>query len=149
MTETTRSAEPADFNGKIIAEFRANGGKVGGPFAASDILLLHHTGARSGTPRVSPLAYQRLGDSFAVFASKAGAPENPAWYHNLIAHPQTSVEVGDETVRVTARVAAPPERAAIWERQKEHAPHFAQYEVKAAPFRKIPVIVLDPVKLSR
>ena len=92
-------ARPNDFNSKIIAEFRANGGAVGGPFAGSDILLLHHTGARTGTERVSPLAFQRIGrlvcangkaESFAVFASKAGAPENPAWYHNLLAHPAVS-----------------------------------------------------------
>jgi deazaflavin-dependent oxidoreductase (nitroreductase family) len=137
--------EPSDFNGKIIAEFRANGGKVGGPFAGSQILLLHHTGARSGAERVSPLAYQRIGMSFAVFASKAGAPENPAWYYNLIAHPDVSVEVGTDTVPVKARLAEPAERDVIWDRQKERAPHFAGYEVKAAP-RRIPVIVLDPVK---
>jgi len=71
---------PSDFNGKIIEEFRANAGKVGGPFAGSDILLLHHTGARTGAERVGPLAYQRVGDSYAVVASKAGAPDNPAWY---------------------------------------------------------------------
>ncbi len=137
--------EPSDFNGKIIAEFRANGGKVGGPFAGSDILLLHHTGARSGTERVSPLAYQRVGESFAVFASKAGAPENPAWYHNLLADPDTSIEVGTETIKVRARVAEPAERDVIWDRQKERVPHFGQYEQKAAP-RKIPVVLLDPVK---
>jgi deazaflavin-dependent oxidoreductase (nitroreductase family) len=138
-------AEPNDFNGKIIAEFRANGGKVGGPFAGADMLLLHHTGARSGVERVSPLGYQRVGEGYAVFASKAGAPDNPAWYHNLLVHPDTSVEVGTETFPVKARVAEPAERDAIWERQKERAPHFGQYEQKAAP-RKIPVIVLDPVK---
>jgi deazaflavin-dependent oxidoreductase (nitroreductase family) len=138
-------AEPTDFNGKIIAEFRANGGKVGGPFAGADILLLHHTGARSGTERVSPLGYQRVGDSFAVFGSKAGAPENPAWYHNLIAHPDASIEVGTETLPVRARLAEPAERDVLWDRQKERVPHFAQYEEKAAP-RKIPVIVLDPIK---
>jgi deazaflavin-dependent oxidoreductase (nitroreductase family) len=136
--------EPTDFNGKIIAEFRANDGKVGGPFAGSDILLLHHTGARSGVERVNPLAYQRVGDSFAVFASKAGAPGNPDWYHNLLAHPDTFVEVGTGTIKVRARVADPGERDVIWAQQKERAPGFAQYEQKAAP-RKIPVILLDPV----
>ena len=136
---------PSDFNGKIIEEFRTNAGKVGGPFAGSDILLLHHTGARTGAERVSPLAYQRVGDSYAVFASKAGAPDNPAWYHNLIAHPEVSVEVGTETFPVTARVAQPAERDVIWTRQKERAPHFAQYEQQAAP-RKIPVILLDRLK---
>jgi len=137
--------EPSDFNGKIIAEFRANDGKVGGPFAGSDILLLHHTGARSGTARVSPLAYLRAGDGFAIFASKAGAQENPAWYHNLLAHPDTTVEVGIDTIPVTARVAEAAERDALWTTLKQKAPHFAQYEQKAAP-RTIPVIVLDPVK---
>jgi deazaflavin-dependent oxidoreductase (nitroreductase family) len=136
MTETT------DFNSKIIAEFRTTGGKVGGPFAGGDMLLLHHTGAHTGTERVSPLAYQQVGESFAVFASKAGAPTNPAWYHNLLAHPDTTIEVGAETVRVRARVAEPAERDVIWERQMQRAPRFAEYEQKAAP-RKIPVVVLD------
>lgn len=135
----------ADFNSKIIEEFRASGGKVGGRFAGSDILLLHHTGARTGTERVSPLAYQRVGESFAVFASKAGGPQNPAWYHNLLAHPETTIEAGTETIKVKARVAEPAERDVIWTRQKERAPHFAQYEEKAAP-RRIPVVVLEVVK---
>jgi deazaflavin-dependent oxidoreductase (nitroreductase family) len=134
--------EPSDFNSKIIAEFRSNGGKVGGPFAGSNILLLHHTGARTGAQRVSPLAYQRVGDSFAIFASKAGAPENPAWYHNLLAHPDTVVEVGTETIPVRARVAEPAQRDVIWAGWKERAPHFATYEEKAAP-RRIPVVLLD------
>jgi len=137
--------EPTDWNGKIIAEFRANGGKVGGPYARVNILLLHHTGARTGTERVSPLAYQQVGESFAIFGSKAGAPDNPAWYHNLLAHPDTTVEVGTETISVTARVAEPSEREVIWERQKERSPGFAEYEVKAAP-RTIPVVVLDRAK---
>ena len=138
-------AAPSDFNSKIIAEFRAGGGRIGGPFLGANILLLHHTGARTGTERISPLAFLRVGESFAVFASKAGAPENPAWYHNLLAHPDTSVEVGTETFGVRARLAEPAERDVIWSRQKQRAPHFAQYEEKAAP-RKIPVVVLDPVK---
>ena len=144
MTELG-APEVKDFNGKIIAEFRANGGRVGGPFQGSNILLLHHTGARSGTERVSPLAFQWVGDSFAVFASKAGAPENPAWLHNLLAHPDTVVEVGTRTVRVRARVAQPAERDVICSRQQQRNPAFAQYEVKASP-RKIPVVVLDPAK---
>jgi deazaflavin-dependent oxidoreductase (nitroreductase family) len=137
--------EPTDWNGKIIAEFRANNGKVGGPYESATILLLHHTGARTGAERVNPLAYQQVGESFAIFASKAGAPGNPAWYHNLLAHPDTTVELGTETISVTARVAEPSEREVIWERQKERLPNFAEYEVKAAP-RTIPVVVLDPAK---
>jgi deazaflavin-dependent oxidoreductase (nitroreductase family) len=144
MTEF-RAPEVDDFNGKVIAEFRANGGRVGGPFHGADILLLHHTGARSGAERVTPLAYQWVGDSFAIFATEAGAAENPAWLHNLLAHPETVAEVGPRTVRVRARLAQPAERDVIYSRQKQRYPAFAQYEVKAAP-RKIQVVVLDPVK---
>jgi deazaflavin-dependent oxidoreductase (nitroreductase family) len=133
-----------DFDAKVIAEFRANEGKPGA-VAGQDILLLHHTGARSGIQRITPLAYQRVEASFAVFASKAGAPDHPAWYYNLLAHPDTSVEVGTETVKVRARVAEQAERDVIWNRHKERFPAFADYEKKAAP-RAIPVIVLDPLK---
>jgi deazaflavin-dependent oxidoreductase (nitroreductase family) len=143
MTEF-RAPEVSDFNGQIIAEFRANGGRVGGPFQGSDILLLHHTGARSGRQRVCPLAFQWVGTSLAVFATKAGAPDNPAWYHNLLAHPDTTVEVGSKTVRVHARVAQPAERDVLCTRQQRRSPAFAQYESKAAP-RRIPVVVLEPV----
>ena len=143
MTEF-RAPEVADFNGKIIAEFRASGGLVGGPFHGSDILLLHHTGARSGASGSARSLTSRW-DSFAVFAIKAGEPENPAWFHNLLAHPEAVVEVGTRTVQVRARVAQPAERDVICNRQKQNHPAFAQYEVKAAP-RKIPVVVLDPVK---
>ena len=145
MTESRAPEVVNDFNGKIIAEFRANGGKVGGPFEGADMLLLHHTGAHSGTQRVSPLGFQWVGESFAVFASKAGAAQNPAWYHNLVAHPDATVEVGNVTVRVRARVAQPAERDVLYDRQKQRSPAFAQYEATAAP-RKIPVVVLDPVK---
>jgi deazaflavin-dependent oxidoreductase (nitroreductase family) len=138
-------ADPGDFNDKIVAEFRANGGKVGGRFEGANLLLLHHTGARTGTQRVSPLAYLPVGSTYAIFASKAGAPVNPAWYHNLLANPETAIEIGTEKIKVRARVAEPAERDVIYERQKERAPQFADYEVRAAKHRKIPVVVLDPV----
>jgi deazaflavin-dependent oxidoreductase (nitroreductase family) len=134
-----------DFNAQIIAEFHANDGVVGGPFEGASLLLLHHTGAKSGTERVSPLVYQPVGDRYAIFASKAGAPTNPDWYHNLVAHPDVNIEVGTQTIPVTARVAGPGEREEIWDRQKRESPGFAKYEDTAAP-RQIPVIVLDPVK---
>lgn len=137
-------ADYDNFNEKIIEEFRANNGKVGGPFAGATLLLLHHTGARSGTERVNPLACQRIGGSFAVFGSKAGSPRHPDWYYNLIAHPDAAIEVGAETVKVRARVADSAERAPIWAKQKEVAPNFAGYETNAAP-REIPVVILDPV----
>jgi deazaflavin-dependent oxidoreductase (nitroreductase family) len=135
-------ADSNDYNGKIIEEFRANNGRVGG---GMDVLLLHHTGARSGTERVSPLAYQRVGEGYAVFATKAGAPTNPDWYHNLLANPDATIEVAAGTVKAVARVAEPAERDVIWARQKKRVPQFAKYEETAAP-RKIPVVVLDPVK---
>ncbi len=137
-------ADVEDFNAKIIDEFRANGGKVGGPFQGAPVLLLHHTGAKSGTERVNPLMYQQVGDSYAIFASKAGAPSNPDWYYNLAAHPDTAIELGTSTIKVRARVANPDERELIWTKQKEVAPGFAEYETNAAP-RQIPVVLLDPV----
>lgn len=130
-----------DWNQKIIDEFRANQGRVGGPFEGAPLLLLHHVGAKTGTERVNPMMYQAIGDDFAVFASKSGAPTNPGWYYNLVAHPDASVEVGAETHHVVARVAAPRERAEIWSRQKEAYPQFAEYESKTA--REIPVVILE------
>jgi deazaflavin-dependent oxidoreductase (nitroreductase family) len=133
-----------NFNDNIIKEFRENGGKVGGMFEGASVLLLHHAGAKTGTQRVNPLMYQPVGDSFAIFASKAGAPTNPDWYYNLAAHPDTTIELGTGTVKVRARVANPDERGQIWEKQKKLAPGFAEYETNAAP-RQIPVVLLDPV----
>jgi deazaflavin-dependent oxidoreductase (nitroreductase family) len=137
-------ADGDDFNAKIIEEFRANDGKVGGYFAGAPMLLLHHTGARTGTERVNPVVYQKVGDSYAIFASFAGQPRDPQWYRNLVAHPDVTVEVGSSTIRVRARVADERERAPIWATQKERMPGFAEYEKTAAP-REIPVILLDPV----
>jgi deazaflavin-dependent oxidoreductase (nitroreductase family) len=137
--------ESNDFNARLIDEYRANGGKLGGMFVGSDLLLLHHTGARTGDRRVSPLGYQMVGGSYAVFASRAGAAANPEWFHDIVACPETLIEIGIETLRVRGRVAQPAERDVIWDRQKKRIPQFAEYERKAAP-RKIPVIVLDPVK---
>ncbi len=132
----------SEWNDKIITEFRRNGGKVGGNFEGTPLLLLHHTGAKSGTKRLNPLAYQPLGDGrFAIFASKGGAPTNPDWYHNLLAHPRVEIEVGTDTFDVVARVATGDERRVIWEKQKALRPGFASYEKKTD--REIPVIVLD------
>jgi deazaflavin-dependent oxidoreductase (nitroreductase family) len=136
-------ADVKDFNQQIIDEFRANGGKVGGPFEGAGILLLHTTGAKSGQERVNPLAYRTEGDDLVVFGSKAGAPTHPDWYHNLRANPRASVEVGIERVDVTARVAEGEERERIWRDQKAAAPVFAGYEQKTD--RTIPVIILERV----
>jgi deazaflavin-dependent oxidoreductase (nitroreductase family) len=135
--------EPNDYNAAIIEEFRANGGKVG-MFPNRSLLLLHSTGAKTGAERISPLACQKVGDAYAIFASKAGAPANPAWYHNLLAHPKARIEVGTDVIDVTARVADPEEREPIWTRQKENAPNFAEYEQKTD--RQIPVVILEPVR---
>jgi deazaflavin-dependent oxidoreductase (nitroreductase family) len=132
-----------DWNQKIIEEFRANGGDVGGPFEGLPLLLLHTTGAKTGHSRVNPLAYQVDGARLVVFASKGGAPTNPDWYHNLLANPRVSVEVGDDTRKVTARVAEGDERERIWTRQKDLVPGFADYEQRTT--RQIPVIILEPV----
>lgn len=131
-----------DFNTQIIEEFRANDGVVGGPFEGAPMVLVHHTGAKSGTERVTPLVYQADGDRWVVFASKAGAPTNPDWFHNLVANPDTSIEVGADTVDVTATVAEGDEHDRLWTTQKEQMPGFAEYEEKAQG-RRIPVVVLS------
>lgn len=133
-----------DFNRGIIAEFRENGGKVGGMFEGAPVLILHSTGARSGAERLNPLVYRPLGDSWAIFASKAGATTNPDWYHNLVANNAASIEVGTETVDISARIADGDERERIWSAQKVDAPQFAEYEASAGD-REIPVFVLDRV----
>lgn len=130
-----------DFNQQIIAEFRANDGKVGGDFEGADMVLVHHTGARSGTERVTPLVYRPEGDGWIIFASKAGAPDNPAWYHNLKANPDTTIEVGSERIEVTATEVTGADRDRIFEAQKRDVPQFADYE--ASTDRVIPVILFQ------
>ncbi|MEJ5946112.1 nitroreductase/quinone reductase family protein [Pseudokineococcus basanitobsidens] len=136
-----------DFNTRVIREFRENEGRVGPPFEGAPMILVHHRGRRSGEERVTPLVFQPVGDAFAVFASAAGAPEQPAWYLNLVAAPETTVEVGAEhrgaQVRVGVRDLTGEERDRVWEEQKRRAPGFADYEEKAAP-RQIPVVLLEP-----
>lgn len=134
---------PNDFNQQIIAEFRANGGVVGGPFQGAPLLLLHHKGRKSGADRINPLAYQKVDKGWAIFASYAGAPVNPEWYHNLMADPEATIEIGTDTLPVRAREAQGVERDTIWAKQKEQMPGFAEYEEKAGD-RVIPVVVLEP-----
>ena len=134
----------SDWNNKIIEEFRASGGTVGGPFEGAPLLLLHTVGARTGQERVNPVMYMRVDGGYAVFASKAGAPSHPGWYHNLLAHPKVTAEIGTGTVELTARVAESGERERIWAAQKAAYPGFADYERKTA--RQIPVVILEPVR---
>jgi deazaflavin-dependent oxidoreductase (nitroreductase family) len=136
------STSPEDFNARIIEEFRANEGRVGGMFEGATLLLLHHVGARSGQDRVNPLAYNRDGDRYVVFASKAGAPNNPDWYHNLKSNPNVTIEVGTDTIAVAAEEARGEERDRLFGAQVERSPQFAEYEKKTD--RVIPVIVLTP-----
>jgi deazaflavin-dependent oxidoreductase (nitroreductase family) len=133
---------PSDWNTRIIEEFRANGGKVGGGFAGSTMLLLHTTGAKTGREHVTPVMYRKVDGGYAVFASKAGADTNPDWYHNLVAHPHVQAEIGTQTVQLTARVADAQEREPIWTKQKAENPGFADYETKTT--RQIPVVILEP-----
>ena len=130
-----------NFNAKIIEEFRSRGGKVGGMFEKSTLLLLHTTGAKTGKERVNPVAYRPDGDRYVVFGSKGGAPTSPDWYHNLRQNPRAHVEVGTETFDVVARVAEGEEREHIWSAQKRDVPAFAEYESKTT--RQIPVIILE------
>jgi deazaflavin-dependent oxidoreductase (nitroreductase family) len=132
-----------DFNAKIIEEFRANAGKVGGPFDGAPMVLVHHRGAKTGAERVTPLVCQPVGDSLAIFASFGGAPTDPAWYRNLMAHPETTVEFGTETLNVRARRLEGPERDEIWAKQKSLMPGFAEYEEKTTGIREIPVVLLE------
>jgi deazaflavin-dependent oxidoreductase (nitroreductase family) len=130
----------SDWNAQVIDEFRANDGKVGGWFADKDLLILHTTGARSGIERLSPLVYRQEGDRIFVFASKGGSDTNPAWYHNLIAHPEVAVEIGSDTSSATAAEIVGEERDAIYGRQAAAISNFAEYQ--AGTDRTIPVVEL-------
>jgi deazaflavin-dependent oxidoreductase (nitroreductase family) len=136
------STSPSDFNAAIIEEFHANEGRVGGMFADMPLLLLHHTGAKSGVKRINPLAYLSDGERYVIFASKGGAPTNPDWYYNLKANPNTQIEVGADTLSVVASEALGAERDRFFNTQVERMPTFAQYAEKAG--RVIPVMVLTP-----
>lgn len=138
------SSNPNDFNQQIITEFRANGGKVGGPFADGHLLLLTTTGAKSGQPRTIPLGYPPNEDRIIVIASYNGAPNNPDWYHNLVAHPTVTVEVGTEKFQAQAVVIEGEERERVWNRLAEQMPFLAEHQRKTT--RLIPLVALDRVK---
>jgi deazaflavin-dependent oxidoreductase (nitroreductase family) len=131
-----------DFNEQVITEFRDNDGKVGGMFEGKAMILVHHVGAKSGEARIAPLVYLPDADRFVVFASKGGAPENPSWYHNLKAHPETEVEVGGSTYPVVAEEVTGDERERLYAAQVAVEPQFGDYQNKTE--RRIPVIVLAP-----
>jgi len=130
----------SDFNAQTIAEFRRNHGKVGGSFEGAPLLLLHTLGRRSGKPRVNPTMYLKDGERYLVFASKGGADTNPDWYHNLMAHPDVKIEVGDETIEVHAEEIKGREHDILYKRQATLYPRFADYQ--RATKRIIPVVAL-------
>jgi deazaflavin-dependent oxidoreductase (nitroreductase family) len=132
----------SDWNAGVIAEFRKNKGKVGGNFEGAPLLLINHVGARTRKVRINPVMYLKDGHRYIVFASKGGAPTNPDWYHNLKAHPDVKIEVGNETIEVRAEEITGPDRDRIYKQQSSLYPQFAQYEQKTK--RKIPVIAFTP-----
>lgn len=137
----TSANEFNEFNRTLIAEFRANGGKVGGMFAGAPLLLLTTTGAKSGQPRTTPLVYTTDGDRIVIIASKGGAPTSPDWYHNLVANPAATIELGHETLPVRARVTEGEERQRLFDQQAALMPNFAEYQQNTT--RQIPVVVLE------
>jgi deazaflavin-dependent oxidoreductase (nitroreductase family) len=137
--------ELEQMNQGVVAEFRANGGEVGGQFASIDILLLHHVGARSGRPRVNPIGYVRDGADLVIVGSTGGAPAHPAWYWNLKATPRTTVEVGAETIQVIAsEVTGEEERARLWAAVADAMPVMQEYKDRTT--RRLPIIRLSPVQ---
>jgi deazaflavin-dependent oxidoreductase (nitroreductase family) len=141
---TNPSPSYSDFNRSLIEDFRAHHGKASsGFFADSDLLLLHTVGARSGLERITPVVYTRDGDRLVIVASKGGAPDNPAWFANLVAHPTVTLEVGDETFQAQATVAEPKERENLYARHAERYPGFLDYQKKTD--RVIPVVVLERI----
>jgi deazaflavin-dependent oxidoreductase (nitroreductase family) len=136
-------SEHDDWNKNVIKEFRENGGKVGGMFEGRSMIIVHTVGAKSGTVRETPLVYLPEGERIFVFASKGGAPENPAWYHNLVANPRVKVEVGTESFEVNARVLTGAERDEYFAKQVAVMPSFADYEANTT--RVIPVLELERV----
>ena len=129
-----------EMNRTVIDEFRANGGKAGGIFEGKPLVLLHHIGAKSGTERIAPLVYLPDNGRVYIFASKGGADTNPDWYHNLVANPEVTVEIGTETYTATARVLEGAERDEVYARQVEAEPQFGEYQAKTE--RVIPVVEL-------
>jgi deazaflavin-dependent oxidoreductase (nitroreductase family) len=130
-----------DYNTKIIEEFRANEGRVGGPWADAALILIHHIGAKSGTERVSPLGYFPRGEGhFAIVASNGGSPAHPAWYYNLKAHPRITVEVGTQMFTVLAEELGHAARAELWPKLAAQAPALSEFQAKTT--RQIPVVML-------
>jgi deazaflavin-dependent oxidoreductase (nitroreductase family) len=146
MAETEQNEKTTDyneFNRKLIEEFRENGGKVSGMFAGAPLLLLTTTGARSGQPRVAPLAYTTDNDRLVVIASKGGAPTHPDWFYNVRSNPDVTVELGAEAFPARATILQGAERQRLFDQMAAQMPNFAEYQRNTT--RQIPVIVLERV----
>jgi deazaflavin-dependent oxidoreductase (nitroreductase family) len=141
MSETPSPDFMKEFNKNLIEEFRANGGKVGGPFADATLLLLTTTGAKSGQPRLAPLAYFTIDGKTIIIGSKAGADTNPDWVHNLRANPRAHIEVGTDAYDVTSRELPRSERDEIFDKVVAVAPGFGEYQSKTS--RIIPLFELS------
>ena len=141
---TLNPSNRKEFNRQLIEEFRTNGGKVTGQFADRPLLLLTSTGAKSGRAYTTPLVYTKDGDRLVIIASKGGAPTNPDWYYNLVAHPMATIELPGERFQAKAVVTTGAERDRLFNRQAEQMPNFAEYQRNTT--RKIPVIVLERSK---
>ena len=135
-----RVAQMLDFNNKIIEEFRANEGKVTGPFSGAPLLLLTTTGAKSGVTRTTPLAYSADGDRLIIIASYAGGPRHPAWFLNLRANPEVTIELPNETFTTNVVITEGEERQRLFDQQAARMPNFAEYQAKTS--RQIPVVVI-------
>ena len=133
-----------EFNNKVIEEFRANGGKVGGPFAAAPMVLLTTKGAKSGKTYVHPLVYSKDGDRYVLIASFAGAPKSPSWYHNLVANPTVTLEIGEEKFQAKAKITSGEERERLYTAQAAMMPVFNDYKKKTS--RQIPVVTLTRIQ---
>ena len=136
-------SEMNDFNERIVTEFRANQGKVGGQFAGAPLLLLTTTGAKSGRAITKPLVYTKDGDRIVLIASFAGAPKNPAWYNNLVANPVATIELGRERFQARATFTSGAERQRLYDNQAKQMAIFADYQKKTT--RQIPVVVLERI----
>jgi deazaflavin-dependent oxidoreductase (nitroreductase family) len=141
MTEVPDAETMKAFNKSIVDEFRANAGTVGGPFEGATLLLLTSTGAKSGQPRLAPLAYLTIDQKMIIIGSKAGADTNPDWVHNLRANPRARIEVGTEAYDVTARELPPDERDEVYPKIVAVAPGFGEYQAKTS--RVIPLFELQ------
>jgi len=137
--------EATDWNEKIIAEFRANEGRVGGHFEGAPMVVVHHRGRKSGREYVNPMMYLPADgddDTIFVFASKAGAPSHPDWFYNLTAAGEATIERGTDTYRVTVRELNADERDRVYDEQARRYPAFADYAQQTAGIRAIPVLEL-------